>query len=386
METLLLAEARAAVAASPSRDLIVLLAFSGFGVKAGAALVHFWLPLAHPVAPVPASAVLSGAMIKAGLLGWLHFLPFGEGDFPGWGALLVTAGYLAAFGGAAIGLTQREPKTVLAYSSVSQMGLITAALGTGLVDAAVWPLVGPAVAVFALNHALAKGALFLGVGVVQHAGAVRALAVAGAPWTGGAIAKHAAKGALGPLAVSYAAALPLLASLASVATTMLLARFVSLVSAQRTEDEPLRAGFFVPWILLVLCAVIAVPASVGFFALEIDTGELDPWTALWPVATGLAAYAAAARALRGRTIDIPPGDIVVPLERLVRAVRAAAARVPVPGPAAWQIDFVQYFEELAATEERRDFSRRLELRLTRWNNAGLAFAGVVIALALMVML
>jgi formate hydrogenlyase subunit 3/multisubunit Na+/H+ antiporter MnhD subunit len=395
METVLLADARASVAASSHRDLIVLLAFCGFGVKAGAVLVHFWLPLAHPVAPVPASAVLSGAMIKAGLLGWLYFLPFGQGDFAAWGAVLVTAGYLAAFGGAAIGLAQREAKTVLAYSSVSQMGIITAVLGTALADARLWPLAAPAVAIFAFNHALAKGGLFLGVGVAQHVAGARppalvlaglalgALAIAGAPWTAGALAKHAAKVPLGALEAGYAGLLPLLMSLASVATTMLLTHFLVRVMREAAADAHLGTGMVVAWALLVFCTVFAVPA-IGYFAIELNGAAEDVWTALWPIAVGGAAYAAS---IRLRTcFAIPPGDIVVLLERAARSLRAAAARVPVPGPAAWQINFVHYLEELAATEARRDLSRRIELRLTRWNNAALAFAGVVLALAMLVML
>ncbi|HSM22072.1 MAG TPA: proton-conducting transporter membrane subunit, partial [Rubrivivax sp.] len=73
--TLDMAQAVAALAHAPARQGIVWLLLAGFGVKAGALLLHMWLPLAHPVAPTPASAVLSGAIIKAGLLGWLRFLP-----------------------------------------------------------------------------------------------------------------------------------------------------------------------------------------------------------------------------------------------------------------------------------------------------------------------
>jgi len=65
----------AGVAASPARDAIIVLALIGFGVKAGALPLHVWLPLAYQAAPAPASAVLSGAMAKAGLLGWMIFLP-----------------------------------------------------------------------------------------------------------------------------------------------------------------------------------------------------------------------------------------------------------------------------------------------------------------------
>ena len=75
--SLALGDVAAAVGASPHRDLVIGLLLAGFGVKAGALPLHMWLPLAHPVAPTPASAVLSGSMIKAGLLGWLRFLPFG---------------------------------------------------------------------------------------------------------------------------------------------------------------------------------------------------------------------------------------------------------------------------------------------------------------------
>ena len=79
----------------------VLLALLGFGIKAGALPLHLWLPLARPAAPVPASAVLSGAMIKAGLLGWLRLLPLGEAAAPSlaqWGALLVALGLGFALG------------------------------------------------------------------------------------------------------------------------------------------------------------------------------------------------------------------------------------------------------------------------------------------------
>ena len=119
--------ARAAATDPTARALLV----AGFGVKAGLPVLHMWLPLAHPVAPTPASAVLSGAMIKAGLLGWLRFLPLGAVALPDLGAGLVGLGLAAAFLGVLAGLIQRDAKTVLAYSSISQMGIVTAALGAG---------------------------------------------------------------------------------------------------------------------------------------------------------------------------------------------------------------------------------------------------------------
>jgi formate hydrogenlyase subunit 3/multisubunit Na+/H+ antiporter MnhD subunit len=59
------------LAESPARWLLL----AGFAVKLGILPLHLWLPLAHPVAPVPASAILSGVIVKAGLIGWLRFVP-----------------------------------------------------------------------------------------------------------------------------------------------------------------------------------------------------------------------------------------------------------------------------------------------------------------------
>jgi len=159
----------AAVAASPLRNLIIALVLTGFGVKAGAVPLHLWHPLAHPVAPTPASAVLSGGMIKAGLLGWLRFLHLGEVVLPEWGALCIAVGLATASYGVVVGLTQDEPKTVLAYSSVSQMGFMLTGIGIGLSAPVAWPAALSAVLLYALHHGLAKGALFLGVGV-SHGG------------------------------------------------------------------------------------------------------------------------------------------------------------------------------------------------------------------------
>ncbi|WP_416885983.1 proton-conducting transporter membrane subunit [Marinospirillum sp.] len=139
----------------------------GFGVKAGLPLLHLWLPLAHPVAPTPASAVLSGAMIKAGLLGWCLLLPLGQVSWPVWGQIFLVAGLISMLGAVLPGLLQSHPKAVLAYSSISQMGMMVAVLGASLIDPALWPLVLPALLFFVAHHGLNKGALFLAVGLAE---------------------------------------------------------------------------------------------------------------------------------------------------------------------------------------------------------------------------
>lgn len=203
----LLSDLPPAVADAPDRNLIIGLLIGGFGVKAGLPLLHFWLPLAHPVAPTPASAVLSGAMIKAGLLGMILTLPLGQVALLPWGLLLVGAGVLASVGAAVPGVLQQRPKAVLAYSSISQMGLMVTMLGVAMAEPDRYAVILPVIALYALHHGLAKGSLFLSAGLALPSGRVRqvgmwllialpGLSLAGLPFTSGELAKDAMKKAL----------------------------------------------------------------------------------------------------------------------------------------------------------------------------------------------
>ncbi len=235
----LLTDLPAAIAVADGRWLIMLLLLSGFGVKAGLPLLHFWLPLAHSVAPTPASAVLSGAMIKAGLLGWLVTLPLGQLSLPAWGNGMVLLGALGALGGAALGLRQQRPKAVLAYSSISQMGLITLMVGAALASAEYAAPLMAVIALYTVHHALAKGSLFLSTAMALPAGtggrwlmylliALPGLSLAGLPFTSGAMAKLAMKAQLKPTQFDFAMAayLPALMSAGAVATMLLVWRFL----------------------------------------------------------------------------------------------------------------------------------------------------------------
>lgn len=163
-----------------------------FGIKAGLIGLHMWLPLAHPAAPVAASAVLSVAMIKAGLIGWLRYLPLGQQALPELGALPILASIAAALLAVPAALVQRDPKVVLAYSSIAKMGTMIAGLGIAVMVPALAPAMIAALIFYATNHGLAKGVLFLGVGVVKGSSsrwpllvlASNALVLAGAPFTG----------------------------------------------------------------------------------------------------------------------------------------------------------------------------------------------------------
>ncbi|WP_052369024.1 complex I subunit 5 family protein [Serpentinimonas barnesii] len=218
-------------------NLATVLIFLGFGVKAGVLGLHLWLPLAHPVAPTPASAVLSGVMIKAGLLGWMRFLPLGAEPWPLLGAAALGLGLLAALVAVAIGLTQRQPKVLLAYSSISQMGLLTLGIGAALLHPSAWPALALALTLYALHHGLAKGTLFLGVAVLAQATgtarrwalaaqALPALALAGVPLSSGFWAKDGLKQALSGLPAPWPEALAWLLPVAAFGTTLLMARLL----------------------------------------------------------------------------------------------------------------------------------------------------------------
>lgn len=337
---------KSAVSASAYRDAIIALIVSGFGIKAGLVVLHVWLPLAHPVAPAPASALLSGVMIKAGLLGWIRFLPLGEAALPGWGWLMIAAGLFGAFYGAVAGSLQEDKKTVLAYSSVSQMGVMAAALGLALVLPEAWPEVLAAVLVLAAHHAFAKGALFLSTGipvpergrglerVLFYVGVlVPALALAGAPFTSGFIAKTALKESLSLLPAREGPAMGLMLLLSSVATSVIMARFI--VAAFRAEPSGSGArsagpGLVLPWAALV----IAAPAAFlflswgGLAALDFSIGSIA--ASVFPVTAGFLAYAASAHAARRYDIriSVPPGDLLallIPVLDAGRSVFSAAS-------------------------------------------------------------
>lgn len=308
--------------------MIVGLLLIGFGIKAGALPVHVWLPLAHPAAPTPASAVLSGAMIKAGLLGWLRFLPIGLMAMPRWGTLCIIAGMLASYYAVAVGLTQRNPKTVLAYSSVSQMGLITAGVGLAIGWPQSVPAELPAIWIYAIHHGFAKGALFLGIGVVGSVEGRRnahrlalgglilaALALAGAPFTSGAVAKVALKLPLQDFQASWLYSLNLFMPLAAIGTTFLMARFIFTVTMHSAAHGKPRIGMWLSWTVTILLSAAAV--WVLPVAREPALNALRPaslWQALWPAGGGIlisgGAWLMALRKKRRPIKAIPQGDLL----------------------------------------------------------------------------
>ncbi|MCA3366121.1 MAG: NADH/ubiquinone/plastoquinone (complex I) [Roseomonas sp.] len=312
-ESIAIADVAPVLRATPGGAVIALLLILGFGIKMGLLPLHVWLPVAHPAAPAPGSAVLSGAIIKAGVIGLIRFLPF-DGAPMAEGSLLAALGFATAYWGVALGLTQRNPKTILAYSSVSQMGVVAATLGMGLtLGLAETPLHA---AFYALHHMLAKGALFLGVGLaltVGLAGRVLVLPLAlllalgfgGLPLTGGALAKAAVKPELG---VGLAAAA---AALSAFGSTALMLHFVHRLRAAMFAAPGAAPGWrvSVPWLLLGSAALL-----LPWALYDAVTGQAPgvDWSAatIAPVAAG-AAFAALWTRISLHVPEAPAGDLLV---------------------------------------------------------------------------
>jgi hydrogenase-4 component B len=316
--------------------------FAGFGIKVGVVPLHVSLPLIYSASPTPAAAVLGGAMINAGVIGWLRFLPAGVPDAAAFAGPVMAVGLVSAFFGALVGVVQMNPRAVLAYSSISQMGLITVGVGAALLGPTVAPGVAAAVTLYALHHGLAKGALFLAVGVAAGAMTVAtrrwlisasllpALALAGAPLTSGALAKVALKASLVPLPGPWPDRLGLLLPLAAVGTTLLMARFLVLlwrtpIQARRPRTTTTSWGASIALLPLVALATWTWPGPYD------AANALAPevwWSLAWPVLVGSAAAWLAARlGTRGlpRWLRIPPGDLLAGVEWADNTLRHAAA-------------------------------------------------------------
>jgi len=152
-----------------------LLAVAGFGAKAGILPLHVWLPEAHPAAPSPVSALMSGVMLKTAVYGLLRVcFDLLDMQLWWWGVLLLALGLATALYGVIFAAVQTDMKRLLAYSSIENIGLLFAAIGLALVFSAYDMRMLAALALTAgLYHALAhawfKSLLFVGTGAVLHA-------------------------------------------------------------------------------------------------------------------------------------------------------------------------------------------------------------------------
>ena len=185
---------RQAQLSSGIRSLVFLLAFIGFGAKAGMVPLHIWMPPAYAAAPTHATALMSSVMKKTAIYGILRVcVDFLGASILWWGLLVMFIGAISAAVGVLFALTERDLKRMLAYSSVENVGIILLGIGTGMVGLAenlpVVALLGFLAALYhVVNHSFFKALLFLTSGSVSFSTNTRDLNQMGGlarrmPWT-----------------------------------------------------------------------------------------------------------------------------------------------------------------------------------------------------------
>lgn len=185
---------RAAGLSPVVKDIAFVLAFLGFGAKAGMVPLHFWTPDTYAAAPSHVSALMASVMKKTAVYGILRFcVDLLGGSVMWWGITVLSFGVLSAVFGAFYALSEKDIKRLLAFSSVENVGIILMGVGLGMVGLAI-PFPTLAVLGFLaalyhmLNHAFFKGLLFLGAGSAITATGTRDLNQMGGlsrrmPWT-----------------------------------------------------------------------------------------------------------------------------------------------------------------------------------------------------------
>src|SRR5260370_5607997 len=157
------------------RTVIFLLAFVGFGTKAGIIPLQLWLPRAPPIAPSPVSALMSGVMLKTAVYGFVRFAFDFLAGGPSWfGYVVLLAGAVSGLLGVLYAIAEHDLKRLLAYHSVENIGIIYLGLGTSLLflsnHAPLWASLALIAALLhTFNHALFKSLLFLGAGAISDA-------------------------------------------------------------------------------------------------------------------------------------------------------------------------------------------------------------------------
>jgi len=298
--------------ASPGKAAIAFALFLvGFGIKMGMwPFGQIWLPDAHPAAPSPVSAMLSGVMIKTGVYGLIRYFlwltPAGAQEafpFAGWGWIAAALGTITLFTGTMQALAQEQTKRLLAFHSIGQVGYILLGVGACM---ALLPS-APAIAALALfgalfhtlNHGVFKALLFFNAGSMLHAtdtqdlnkmgglmrfmpvtaitALIASLSISGVPLFNGFASKWSLYTAMiqGGSAVRY---LPLCAAAAILTSALTLASFIkffgasflsrasALVKKKAAEKGGLEVGLLMQWpqfLLACVCLIFGLAPILG---------------------------------------------------------------------------------------------------------------------------
>jgi formate hydrogenlyase subunit 3/multisubunit Na+/H+ antiporter MnhD subunit len=301
---------------------VLALVLAGAGSKAGLAPLHVWLPLAHPAAPSHVSAVMSGAMTKVALYVVARFVFDLMGPAqPLWlGAPLVALGAASAVLGALRANLEGDTKTLLACSTIENVGLIAVGFGLALAFRgadlpALAALAAGASLLHALNHAVFKTLLFLAAGAVLHGAGSRAI-----DRLGGLVHRMPVVAWASLVGIGAAAALPPLSGFAS---EWLLLQ--ALLAAWRVGDLAFQMGVAAATALVALAAALAAAAMVRFWGLVFLGRARTPRAAGATEHGGAERWALLVPAGLTVLLGLLPGVMLELAEPALRAMAGAAA-------------------------------------------------------------
>jgi formate hydrogenlyase subunit 3/multisubunit Na+/H+ antiporter MnhD subunit len=338
---------------------------AGFGIKMGMwPFGQIWLPDAHPAAPSPVSAMLSGVMIKTGVYGLIRYFLWlvpveGREAFPlaDWGVVVAILGTITLFTGTMQALKQEQSKRLLAFHSIGQVGYILLGVGvcmsllpSGNQMMETLATLGLFGALFhVVNHGLFKGLLFLNAGSMLYATGtqdlnkmgglikfmpltaittiVASFSISGVPLFNGFVSKWSiyAAAVLGSGAAKYLAVCAVIAILTSALTlasfikffgVSFLSRTSTLVAAQAERHGRLEVGWTmqIPQVLLAVCCVmLGIFPALAFRLMQyaLDASRHGLGVLLANGASPIGSSFAGLEEIHGAALFAPPALILV---------------------------------------------------------------------------
>ncbi len=394
------------MATAPDRHLVVALVLTGLGIKIGLAPLHVWLPPAYSFAPNPASAILSGTCLMTGLLGFLRLLPIAALPASRWGLICAIGGLVGIFYVVAMGLTQKNPKTLLGYATISQSSILAIGLGVAFAAPPARPVVIASLLLFTLLSSPALAALYMGANIAAASHgtawsrrligsglALAALALAGASPMSHAIV---ATGIFTqtPELSPWTDWLKWSIQFAAVGTTLLMGRFLILTWPHgRARDgrsaPPLGVGIWLPWAALLILMVST--AFLAAFLITLDRMSPALWAALiggslWPVAAGTLLVASALGVARrfgfAAPHPIPAGDLLLAAEWLIHIGQQGWRTYVIGLLPAGPSGIVSRWHEVQAGSWLTSVLIKAEGQLGRWLTVGFVFLLVALCLSM----
>lgn len=359
-------------------SLVVILI--GFGIKAGLFLVHYAIPLAYQAAPLSAVIVLAGALLNVGIYGWLRFLPVGHA-LPDWGWSLVVIGFSGALFGVIVGLTQRNLRLLLAYSSISQVGVMCIALGVLFIapEAAAQGLA--ALTLYAVHLALVKASLFYSLGVrgrLKYLLWIPILSLIGMPWTSGSIAIQSLKQSVFEGAGTWNAHLTWMLMASVVGSVLMMGRFVYLTLHARSKQSEEISLNVLPWLLLVGVLLLLPWIGSRYWGIAVSH-----WSIPYAVGLGVMLLGCAWLLVKLSKYPylkaLPPGDFIVLLERF--ALLSVAKIAP---NLAHDVPAVEHTHSVKTKVAPLLWLDALQNKLNNWTTSALVFV-VLTVLALVLL-